>query len=168
VSLASRENPLQPDFFRSGNSHVCQSLQGPFLFVFFLLCRWPPLPHSPLLRPSAPLRVPCPQGSPSPRRTAPLLRPHKTSNPTLNRTSSPTPQHGPNSCLQTRQQTSNLTPFRINTCKSVSKQTTLTPFRMNTYEKPGGGGPKSLCGNDFDLLRACPISSGHGFSHTAS
>ena len=35
----------------------------------------------------------------------------------------------------------NATPFRINTCKSVSKQTTLTPFRMNTYEKrPGGGG----------------------------
>jgi hypothetical protein len=30
--------------------------------------------------------------------------------------------------------------FRINTCKSVSKQTTLTPFRMNTYEKQGGGG----------------------------
>src|SRR5258708_5042414 len=29
--------------------------------------------------------------------------------------------------------------FRINTCKSVSKQTTLTFFRMNTYEKQGGG-----------------------------
>ncbi len=29
----------------------------------------------------------------------------------------------------------NLTPFRINTCKSVSKQTTLSPFRINTYEK---------------------------------
>ncbi len=108
--------------------------------MFFLLCRWPLLPHSPLLRPSAPLRVPCPQGSPSPRRTAPLLRPHKIANPTLNRTSSPAPQHGPNSCLQTRQQTSNLTTFRINTCKSVSKQTTLTPFRMNTYEKHRGEG----------------------------
>ena len=34
-----------------------------------------------------------------------------------------------------------LTTFRINTCKSVSKQTTLTSFRMNTYEKRGGGGP---------------------------
>ena len=33
-----------------------------------------------------------------------------------------------------------LTTFRINTCKSVSKQSTLTPFRMNTYEKQGGGG----------------------------
>src|SRR5260221_8455897 len=28
-----------------------------------------------------------------------------------------------------------LTPFRINTCKSVSKQRTLTTFRMNTYGK---------------------------------
>ena len=32
------------------------------------------------------------------------------------------------------------TPFRINTCKSVSKQTTLTPFRINTYEKHREGG----------------------------
>ncbi len=34
----------------------------------------------------------------------------------------------------------NVSPFRINTCKSVSKQRTLTPFRMNTYEKQGEGG----------------------------
>src|SRR5713226_1152442 len=34
----------------------------------------------------------------------------------------------------------NVSPFRINTCKSVSKQKTLTPFRMNTYEKQGEGG----------------------------
>jgi hypothetical protein len=33
-----------------------------------------------------------------------------------------------------------LTTFRINTCKSVSKQSTLTTFRMNTYEKRGEGG----------------------------
>jgi hypothetical protein len=33
-----------------------------------------------------------------------------------------------------------LTTFRMNTCKSVSKQSTLTIFRMNTYEKRGGGG----------------------------
>src|SRR5882757_2495573 len=33
-----------------------------------------------------------------------------------------------------------LTTFRMNTCKSVSKQTTLSPFRMNTYEKQGGRG----------------------------
>src|SRR5258708_4008288 len=31
-------------------------------------------------------------------------------------------------------------PFRMNTCKSVSKQRTLTAFRINTYEKQGGGG----------------------------
>ena len=30
--------------------------------------------------------------------------------------------------------------FRINTCKSVSKQTALTHFRMNTYEKQRGEG----------------------------
>src|SRR5713101_655999 len=35
---------------------------------------------------------------------------------------------------------SSISTFRMNTCKSVSKQTTLTPFRMNTYEKPGEGG----------------------------
>jgi hypothetical protein len=34
--------------------------------------------------------------------------------------------------------------FRINTCKSASKQMTLTLFRMNTYEKPEGGGPLSI------------------------
>src|SRR5260370_4949339 len=34
----------------------------------------------------------------------------------------------------------NLSPFRMNTCKSVSKQTTLSRFRMNTYEKTGGRG----------------------------
>jgi hypothetical protein len=32
-----------------------------------------------------------------------------------------------------------LTTFRMNTCKSVSKQSTLTTFRMNTYEKQGEG-----------------------------
>src|SRR5713226_7729193 len=34
--------------------------------------------------------------------------------------------------------TATLTTFRINTCKSVSKQRTLTPFRINTYKKTGG------------------------------
>jgi hypothetical protein len=33
----------------------------------------------------------------------------------------------------------NVSPFRMNTCKSVSKQRTLTAFRMNTYEKQGVG-----------------------------
>jgi hypothetical protein len=37
--------------------------------------------------------------------------------------------------------------FRINTCKSVSKQMTLTSFGMNTYKNMGGGGvPLSLTG----------------------
>jgi hypothetical protein len=37
-----------------------------------------------------------------------------------------------------------VSPFRINTCKSASKQTTLTLFKINTYEKTGGGGaPRS-------------------------
>src|SRR6266852_7870670 len=30
--------------------------------------------------------------------------------------------------------------FRMNTCKSISKQSTLTSFRMNTYEKHRGWG----------------------------
>src|SRR5229473_6174232 len=34
----------------------------------------------------------------------------------------------------------NVSPFRMNTSKSVSKQRTLTTFRMNTYEKQGEGG----------------------------
>src|SRR5258707_11954409 len=41
--------------------------------------------------------------------------------------------------LRPRPLTSSIS-FRINTCKSVSKQTTLTPSRMNTYEKHRGVG----------------------------
>jgi hypothetical protein len=37
-----------------------------------------------------------------------------------------------------------LTTFRINTCKSVSKQRTLTPSRINTYKKQGKGGAPAL------------------------
>jgi len=33
-----------------------------------------------------------------------------------------------------------LSTFRMNTCKSVSKQRTLSPSRMNTYAKTGGRG----------------------------
>ena len=36
-----------------------------------------------------------------------------------------------------------LSTFRINTCKSVSKQTTLSSFRINTCEKTGGRGGTS-------------------------
>ncbi len=39
-------------------------------------------------------------------------------------------------------ETATLTTFRINTCKSVSKQATLTSFRINTYEKRGEGGTR--------------------------
>ena len=38
--------------------------------------------------------------------------------------------------------TSSLTPFRINTYESVTKQATLTTFRINTYKKQGEGGAK--------------------------
>src|SRR5713101_2931356 len=37
--------------------------------------------------------------------------------------------------LATRHSPVALTLFRINTCKSVSKQRALTPLRINTYEK---------------------------------
>src|SRR6266852_3799063 len=43
--------------FLSGDFHVHQSLQGPFLFVFLHLCRRPPLPHSAPGRPSLSLRL---------------------------------------------------------------------------------------------------------------
>jgi hypothetical protein len=58
--------------------------------------------------------------------------------------------------LATRHSPLALTPFRINTCKSVSKQTTLSSFRINTYEKHrGGGGPSP----PRPLLTAhCPLS----------
>ncbi len=74
-------------------------------------------------------------------------------------------------------------PFRMNTCKSVSKQRTLTPFRMNTYEKMGGGGVllltrnptripvlRSIATKDLssfatkDFYPACPDLVGEGAS----
>jgi hypothetical protein len=47
VRLASARLPKKSQnlIFLSGDFH--QSLQGPFLFVFFHVCRRPPLPHSP-------------------------------------------------------------------------------------------------------------------------
>jgi len=47
---------------------------------------------------------------------------------------------GPPCTARRSQTTATATTFRINTCKSVSKQTTLSPFRMNTCEKTRGGG----------------------------
>src|SRR5260370_9226 len=43
----------------------------------------------------------------------------------------------------------NLSPFTINTCKSVSKETNLSPFRMNTYKKHRGGGGSSQTVNSL-------------------
>ena len=51
-----------------------------------------------------------------------------------------------------------LTFFRINTCKSVSKQRTLTPFRMNTYEKHREGeGAREKEGANFAPSSYSPI-----------
>src|SRR5258708_14971610 len=64
--LASARLPKNPKSnLLSGDFYVHQSLQGPFLFVFFHLYRRPPVPHSPG-RASVPLRVPRPQGRSSP------------------------------------------------------------------------------------------------------
>src|SRR5713226_2667236 len=63
-----------------------------------------------------------------------------------------------------------LTTFRINTCKSVSKQRTLTSFRINTYKKTGEGGtpanrwfrisnfPAYNSGNARHMLHVAPLS----------
>src|SRR5216684_6007599 len=62
-------------------------------------------------------------------------------------------------------ETATLTTFRINTCKSVSKQSPLTTFRMNTYEKQGEGGTPA----DRRLtLTGVPISSAHHMRHVTS
>ena len=53
----------------------------------------------------------------------------------------------------------NLNPFRINTCKSVSKQTTLSTFRINSYEKQGGGGGSPQTVNNPRAPRLRVISS---------
>src|SRR4029077_19698523 len=54
-------------------------------------------------------------------------------------------------------QTAPVTVFRINTCKSVSKQRTLTRFRINTCEKPGGRG----VGRFFSPLAYPDLRGGH-------
>jgi hypothetical protein len=48
-----------------------------------------------------------------------------------------------------------LSTFKINTCKSVSKQRTLTPSRMNTYKKQGEGPPAPT-----QMVGPCPDSVG--------
>src|SRR5260370_18359109 len=60
-----------------------------------------------------------------------------------------------------------LTPFRINTCKSVSKQTTLTSFRINTYEKHPGRGVGLFCFRHH-MRRVSPLSPcPHSIAHTS-
>src|SRR6266446_6144121 len=54
-----------------------------------------------------------------------------------------------------RRSCSSITTFRINTCKSVSKQSTLTTFRMNTYEKRGEGGSESVWQLGLTLALYC-------------
>src|ERR1700675_4599469 len=50
--------------------------------------------------------------------------------------------------------------FRMNTCKSVSKQRTLSTFRMNTYAKTGGGGLPRQTQSRFAPARLAPILQG--------
>ncbi len=55
----------------------------------------------------------------------------------------------------------NVTPFRINTCKSVSKQRTSTTFRMNTYEKTRGVGGLILTFSSIIIVTAyAPLAGG--------
>jgi hypothetical protein len=62
----------------------------------------------------------------------------------------------------------NASPFRINTCKSVSKQTTLTSFRMNTYEKQAGWGVLLLTRNPMkDFYPERPSGAEGPLSHAA-
>src|SRR5258708_15652530 len=49
-----------------------------------------------------------------------------------------------------------LSTFRMNTCKSVSKQKTLTPFRINTCEKPRGRGASPLRYPSSSRVRISP------------
>jgi hypothetical protein len=93
--------------------------------------------------------MPTPSSLPQRSRTAPLSR--RSSSPRWRSPLhiGPSPQHL-------------LSPFRMNTCKSVSKQRTLTIFRMNTYAKTGGGGtpgyPHTLYQSNsatIDLLLLC-------------
>src|SRR5713101_1845288 len=66
----------------------------------------------------------------------------------------------------------NVSSFRINTCKSVSKQMTLSTFRINTYEKTGGRGvPLRTAGTTpvvcatWRLYPLCPHSIAHTSCH---
>src|SRR2546422_11379036 len=54
-----------------------------------------------------------------------------------------------------------ISPFRINTCKSVSKQRTSTTFRMNTHEKTRGVGGLIFTFSSIIIVTAyAPIAGG--------
>jgi hypothetical protein len=62
-------------------------------------------------------------------------------------------------------------PFRINTCKSVTKQTALIIFRINTYEKHRGEGVLLLTSSLFpstfaDHEPVSPLFATHTDSHS--
>ena len=61
--------------------------------------------------------------------------------PTFSRNIAPKRIESATNCA--RAPTVPLSTFKINTCKSVSKQRTLSPFRINTCEKQGEGGPSA-------------------------
>jgi hypothetical protein len=61
--------------------------------------------------------------------------------------------HLEDGCKNTK--TATLTAFRINTCKSVSKQRSLTPFRINTYGKRGEGGTPSRTRHYTGRVESC-------------
>jgi hypothetical protein len=54
---------------------------------------------------------------------------------------------------------SSYNPFRINTYKSVTKQTTLTLFRINTYEKHRGEGASTFQSSSPISYRLSPLCS---------
>src|SRR5216683_5482317 len=81
----------------------------------------------------------------------------------------PSPTYLPLPSCCKNAETATLTTFRINTCKSVSKQRTLTPLGINTYEKHrGGGGGQISFASAFTcatwrLYPVCP----HPIAHTS-
>ena len=63
----------------------------------------------------------------------------------------------------------NIRPSRINTSKSVSKQTTLTPFRINTCEKQAGWGRCAFLPSSNLSVVACrkdQVLSFHTLAHS--
>ncbi len=139
--MSSRRNLSYPSRRSSPNSRpvnrlqpLCPSSVAPVLCFQRLAASFPKTPGV-----GVPLRgdcctevQKCPSVSPLPA----------TLTHSVSRKSFPCHSYAPKffSPLATRHSPLALTTFRINTCKSVSKQTTLTSFRINTYEKHRGGG----------------------------